>query len=197
MSCCRRLTGSILLTLVFELLASQGAMLAQSAAVPLRLGDPLPDVAGENLLGSPTHLSTATTGKISVVVFSFSKVGGKDTQLWNRELLRDFGSNQSVALSTAIMLESAPRLLRGVIVSGIKNDMPSSLHSRTIVSYEDEKLWKQRLAVADDSHAYILLLEPHGHIRWRNAGAFSDTESTALKNKIQELLQFANQQKSQ
>ncbi len=193
----RRLPGSILLTLAIELFMSLGVMLAQSAAVPLRLGDPLPDVVGQNLFGNPTHLSATVRGKVAVVIFSFSKSGGKDTQLWNKELLRDFGSDRSVALSTVIMLESAPRLLRGFIVSGIKNDMPPSLHGSTIVSYEEEKLWKQRLAVTDDSHAYVLLLGQESRIFWMNSGAYSSVEYKELKTRIQEQLHSSTPRKSQ
>jgi len=178
--------------MVLELFVSQGVMPAQSATSPLHVGATLPDVVGKNLLGNTAHLSTATAGKIAVVVFSFSKAGGKDTQLWNRELLKDFGSNRFVALSTVIMLESAPRLLRGVILSGIKNGIPTSLHGSTIVSYEDEKLWKQRLAINNDNHAYVLLLGQDGRIRWMSSGVFSDAEYNELKTKIQGQLQSAN-----
>lgn len=105
--------------------------------------------------------------------------------------LRDFGSNQAVALSTVIMLESAPRLLRGVIVSRLKNDMPPPLHTSTIVSYEDETLWKQRLDVVNDRRAYVILLGQDGRIRWKNSGALNNAEYKELKTKVQEQFQFA------
>lgn len=183
------ITSSILFALVFGLFVLP-AMQAQSVA-PLHVGDALPDVIGQNLSGTPARLSTKTAGKVAVVVFSFSKSGGKDTQLWNKNLLRDFGSDHSVELSTVIMLESAPRLLRGFIVSRLKNVMPPSLQSTTIVSYENEKLWKQRLGVADDSHAYVVILGPDGRIRWMNSGALSDTEYKELKTNIGKQLQSA------
>lgn len=185
------LIGGALFALAFGLLSPLLAAQAQSVAA-LHLGDALPDVIGQNLSGSPAQLSTAVAGKYAVVVFSFSKAGGKDTQLWNKNLLRDFGSDRSVALSTVIMLESAPRLLRGVIVSRLKSDMPAPLQSTTIVSYQNEKLWKQRLRVADDSHAYVVLLEQNGSISLTNSGALSATEYKELKTKIQEHFQSAN-----
>lgn len=187
----RKLSIRIFLAFVLPLFVPLLSTWAQSTAAPLRVGDSLPDVAGQNLLGSQTHLSTLTTGKVAVVVFSFSKAGGKDTQLWNRQVLRDFGSNHSVTLSTVIMLESAPRLLRGVIVSGIKNDMPVSLRDSTIVSYENEKLWKQCLAVTDDGRAYVLVLGKEGHILWMNSDAFGTAEYRDLTTKIQEQLHSA------
>lgn len=181
-----KLSGGILFALASELFITPSTLQPQSALGPLHLRDALPDVIGQSLSGGPAHLSTVVSGKIAVVVFSFSKAGGKDTQLWDKSLLRDLGSNPSVTLSTVIMLESAPRLLRGVIVSGIKNSIPPSLHSRTIVSYENEQLWKERLGVANDSHAYVLLLGQDGSIRWMNSGAFSDTQYKELTTKIQD-----------
>lgn len=89
------------------------------------------------------------------------------------------------------MLESAPRLLRGVIVSRLKNDMPPSLHNNTIVSYEDEKLWKQHLDVPNDNRAYVVLLEQDGHIRWMSSGGFSYAEYKQLRAKIEKQLLFA------
>ena len=161
------------------------------AAIPLRRGDPLPDITGQSLSGNSADLATAVEGKIALVIFSLSKGGDKDTKLWDSALLRDFGSNQSVALSTVIMLESAPRLLRGVIVSGIKNDMPPPLHTSTIVSYEDETLWKQRLDVVNDRRAYAILLGQDGRISWKNSGALNNAENKELKTKVQEQFQFA------
>ncbi len=50
-----------------------------------------------------------------------------------------------------IMLESVPLLFRGMVASGIKNDMPLAVQDRIIVSFREEELWKQRLTVTDDS----------------------------------------------
>ena len=80
------------------------------------------------------------------------------------------------------------RLLRGVIVSGIQNSIPPPLHPSTIVSYENEKLWK-RLNVADDGHAYLILLDKDGRIRWIISTALSSAAYKDLKSKIQESAQ--------
>jgi len=191
------LTGLALLLLALGSFMMLRAARAQSARSALSLGDILPDVSGQTPSGGSLRLSDVVAGKTSVVVFSFSKTAGKDARLWNVHLDKDYGSNRLVAGSTVIMLEAAPRLLRGIIVSALKSNMPPSMRDRTIVSYQNEELWKRRLAVADDSHAYVLLLGPDGHMRWRNSAAFSDAEYTELKNKVQEELQFANQLTSQ
>jgi len=191
------LAGQALLLLALGSFMLLRAAQTQSAASGLSLGDILPDVSGQTPSGGSLRLSDIVAGKTSVVVFSFSKTAGKDARFWNDHLFKDYGSNRLVAGSTVIMLEAAPRLLRGIIVSELKRNLPPSMRDTTIVSYQNEELWKQRLAVADDSHAYVLLLERDGRIRWRNSGAFSDAEYTELKDKVQGQLEFANQPKSQ
>jgi hypothetical protein len=189
------LTGLSLLLLALGLFTMPRDASAQSATTTLNLGDFLPDVSGQTPSGSSLQLSDLIAGKTAVVVFSFSKAAGKDARLWNDHLFNDYGSNRLVAGSTVIMLEAAPRLLRGIIVSELKSNLPPSMRDRTIVSYQNEDLWKQRLAVANDSHAYVLLLGPDGHMRWRNSGAFSDGEYTELKKRV--LRELVNQRGSQ
>ena len=91
-----------------------------------------------------------------------------------RTLSKDFPN--AAAIYGVILLESAPKLFRRMAVAGIMSSMPLSVQDRTIVSYQDERLWKQRLAVFDDSRAYVVFLGPRGHIQWMNSGAFTDVE---------------------
>ena len=178
----------LLLLLALGLFMMPRAGSAQSTTTALNLGDVLPDVSGQTPSGGSLLLSDVIAAKASVVVFSFSKTAGKDARLWNDHLFKDYGSNRLVAVSTVIMLEAVPRLLRGIIVSELKSNLPPSMRDTTIVSYQNEDVWKQRLAVADESHAYVLVLGPDGHLRWRNSGAFNEAQYTELKNKVQEQL---------
>jgi hypothetical protein len=121
-----------------------------------------------------------------VVVFSFSKGAGNDGRLWNERLSKDFAD--VIPSYTVILLESVPKLFRGMATSGMKRNMPLSLQERTLVLYQDEELWKQRLAVSDESRAYIVLLRPDGRIHWINPGTFTDSEYGRLKIEIEKLL---------
>lgn len=159
---------------------------AQSTAAvqPLQLGSVLPDVSGETITGSPIHLLGVVNGKIAVVMFSFSKGGGEDARAWNEHLNREYSGNSSVACSTVIELQAAPRLLRGIIKSALGRDMPPYIRERTIITYKDEALWKRRLAVTDSGHAYVLVLGEDGRVRWRSSKAFNDIEFGDLERKV-------------
>jgi hypothetical protein len=121
------------------------------------------------------------------VIFSFSKAAGNDARSWNERLSRDFPKN--VPSFTIIMLESVPKLFRGMALSGIKGSMPGSMQDRTMVLYRDETLWKQRLAFSMDNRAYVILLGPDGRIAWRSEGAFAEAAYAQLRNQLSGMLQ--------
>jgi hypothetical protein len=169
--------------LVFTPLVNAG----QSEAGSLHAGELFPTISGITLSGKLLELPAAASGKPAVVVFSFSRTAGKDAQLWNEHLAKGF----STALPSydVIVMESVPKLFRGVAISGIRSSMPPSMQDQTIVVYQDEKLWKLRLAVFDNSRAYVVLLGPDGRLRWSNTGAYTDAEYARMKNAIELLLQ--------
>ena len=152
-------------------------MFAQDAA--LHVGDLLPRVAGETLTKAQLELPSAASAKTAVVIFSFSRTAGNDARVWGEHLLKDFAN--PILPYQVIELEGAPRLMRGIAVSGIKGTMPPDVQKQTIVMYRDEDLWKKRLAVTDDKRSYVIVLGPDGRIRWTNLGAFTDSEYQALK----------------
>lgn len=166
---------------------------AQSApgAQVLPLGSVLPDVSGETLTGSPNHVLDLVNGRVAIVIFSFSKDGGKDAQNWNEHLNREYSGNPSVACSTVIELQDAPRLLRGIIKSALSRDMPPYIRERTIVTYQDEALWKRRLGVTDPGRAYVLVLGEGHQILWRSSKAFTALEFDNLESSVLQQLRNA------
>ncbi|MGC1784270.1 MAG: hypothetical protein WA708_17235 [Acidobacteriaceae bacterium] len=115
----------------------------------------------------------------TVLVFSFSRAAATDARQWNEHLSKDFSGN--LPIYGVILLQDAPTLFRPMAVAGMRTSMPQSMQDRTLVSYRDENLWKERLHVSDDSRAYVIVLGPHGHIRWRNSGRFTNAEYAYLK----------------
>ncbi len=165
-----------------------GATLAQPAiaqSAPVHVGDALPQISGQTLSGKQLALPADAAGKPAIVVFSFSRTGGKDSALWSDHLRKDF---PSVSPSyTFMMIEAAPKFVRGMIISGTKKDMPPTAQERCIAMEKDEDLWKKRLGFTDSDHAYLFLLGPDGKIRWKNSGPFAESEYAALKKELTRL----------
>ncbi len=147
----------------------------------LTIGDPLPAVSGETLSGKRLEHPTADAGSTRVLVFSFAKAASADSKLWNQQMDRDLGPSSPILRFRLIFLESVPRLFRSMAVSGIKGGMPQAVWDRTLLAYKNEDAWKSRLAVSNDKHSYVAVLDGEGRVRWMSTGAFSETEYAELK----------------
>ncbi|MBV8675352.1 MAG: hypothetical protein JOZ33_18150 [Acidobacteriaceae bacterium] len=168
-------------TLSFALLLCAGitAALAKTALHP---GDTLPEISGQTLSGKQLTLPAAAAGKPAVVSFSFSRTGGKDSALWSEHIEKDLPAVGHPY--TLMMIEAAPKFVRGMIVSGSKKGMPPQAQDRCIAMDHDEDAWKKRIGYTDENKAYVFLLGPDGRIRWKSSGAFSDAGYTSLRKEI-------------
>jgi len=178
----RRTTFLLFIAIALILMSGIGA--AQSAVTQLHPGDEFPHFSGRTLSGKNLELPFPASGGPTMVVFSTSRSGGTDAKLWSEHLSKDY---PHLPICTIMLLEGVPRLIRGMVVSGIKSGMPPSIQDRAVALYKDEDLWKQRLNVGDDSRAYVLLLGPNGQIRWSNAGMFSYAAYAQLRTTVQTL----------
>jgi hypothetical protein len=159
---------------------------AQPDTLAVHPGQMFPQLSGQTLAGKPLELPAAIMGDPAVVIISFSKTAGNDARSWNERLSMDFP--KGVPSYTIILLESVPKLFRGLAVSNIKSSMPVLMQDRTIVLYSDEMLWKQRVAFSEDSRAYVIMLGSDGRILWRCEGAFSEPSYNQMKDQIEKLL---------
>ncbi|HTX35213.1 MAG TPA: hypothetical protein VME43_09330 [Bryobacteraceae bacterium] len=69
-------------------------------------------------------------------------------------------------------------------VSGIKSGLPQAVWDRTLLVYKGEDAWKARLAVSNDKHSYVALLDGEGRVRWMSTGAFSEAEYAELEKAL-------------
>jgi ATP10 protein len=166
------------------LILTPGVGAAQSAAAPLHTGDEFPHFSSLTLNGKMLELPLPPGGPPAIVLFSLSRASGTDSGLWSKQLSKDF---PKLPICTIMLLEPVPRFFRGMVVSGVKSGMSPFIQDRAVALYKDEALWKQRLNVTDDKRAYVLLLGPDGHIRWSNAGPFTDAEYAQLRTLVQTL----------
>ena len=158
-----------------------GMALAQGTVPLLQPGDALPLLAGETVAGRPLELPAGPSGKVAVIIFSFSRTGGRDAQNWAEHLAKD---EARVPLYSAIFLESVPRLFRSLAVSGIRSGMPQLMLDHTLLVYRQQSAWEHRLHVTDDRYACVLVLNEVGRVRWISSGPFADSLYLRLKEEL-------------
>jgi hypothetical protein len=175
-------------SLFFAWLSISSFLLSAHSAQPgqscLKPGDTLPPLAGQALTGKWLDIASVSGGNSAVVVFSFSRAGGRDAQLWTQRLMKD---DPHLAIYTVIFLESVPGLFRSMAVSTIKDGMPPALQDRTILMYRDEDPWRQRLQVSNERHACVMLPGPTGRVQWMTSGPFADALYSQFSKSIQAL----------
>lgn len=171
--------GSIGMWALVVLLAASAP--GQPDASPLKPGDALPRLAGQAVTGKPLDLPTAAEGEATVVIFSFSRAGGRDAKNWAQHFSKD---HPQLPLYLAIFLEAVPRMFRSMAVSGIKSGMPPGMHDRTMLLYQQQTYWEHRLQIADEDQACVLMVGPTGQIQWMSPGPFSESIYQHLSREI-------------
>ena len=175
----RQLNFSAFARVLVVLLATSALSEPQSA--PLKPGDTLPVLVGQTLTSKALDLPTDAAGKGAVILFSFTRAGGRDAQNWSQRLAKD---KPQLPIYTIIFLESVPRLFRSIAISGIRSGMPPALLDRTLIFEQRQNVWERRLKVSDENSAYILVLDPAGRLLRILSGPFADRTYAGL---IQEL----------
>lgn len=158
-----------------------GRKLAASAVVLFLLAtsfaQSIPQVNAESLNGKPISFPKDLAGKPAILVIGFSRGGGDQCGPFARKLSKEPSIVEGKAVVYEIaMLESAPRIMRPMILHGMRGGIPQSEQTRFLPLFHDEKQWKQvagftKLA-ADD--AYLVLVSAEGTVIWTGHGLYSD-----------------------
>jgi hypothetical protein len=150
-------------------------------------GETLPRLEGESLSGKRLVLPDDAHGKVAFLVIGFSKKGGDASGSWERRLKQDFGSDQAYVIHPIAVLEDAPRLIRGMIKSGIRRGTPPAEQDRFVVIVHGEQDLKRFVGFSGPDDAYLLLVDAIGQVRWKGHGMFREEEYAPLREAAKKL----------
>lgn len=148
----------------------------------LSAGAAWPETEAETLSGRKVIVPAAFGGRPAVVVWSFSKAAGEKTRAWLEPLLK-----QGLNAWGAAMLEAAPRFVRPMIRGGMRKEMNAGLQDRQLLLYRDEKGWRARLAIQDDSVPWVVILDRTGAVMWSRPGVFETKALGEVEEKLKSL----------
>lgn len=140
-------------------------------------GQVIPQVNAQSLNGKSVSLPNDFAGKAAILIVGFSHAGGDQCGPFARRLEKETEVSQgSVTVYQIAVLESAPRLVRPMIMHGMRNAVPKDEQDRFLPLFHAEKEWKQvaRFSPAAEDHAYLLVVGPDGSVRWTGDGRFSE-----------------------
>lgn len=154
----------------------------------------IPAVKGKALDDSEVVLPKPGSQQYLILTIGFSHKSGEQSSAWGKRLFADYSSNARVAVYQFAELEAAPSIIRGMIVHGMRKDIPAAQHAHFVPMYDHEEDWKKTVKFSALDDAYVLLTTPDGHVLWQTHGAISDAAYAELKSAVANA--GANPQKS-
>ena len=153
-------------------------LMAASLAATL-VADPLPRIETETLAGKPVELPEAAKGKPALLVIGFSHGSRTQAKAWADRAEKDLAGKLTVY--SVVVLEEAPKLVRGMAVRGIRKSTPPQRRDRTLLVYHYEKELKIITDFGRPDDAYLLLLDANGDMKWKSHGPPSDGAIQAIQ----------------
>ena len=154
----------------------------------LTAGKPLPPIRGEFLNGKDAVLPEAAAGKVTLLALGFTYDSRFAVEEWVKKFRESFGKYPAATFYEIPMIGGIARLGKWFITSGMRKGTPKELHENVVTVYGGTDVWKKRVNFVEPNHAYLLLLDKKGMVRWVFHGFYVEKDFPPLAAKVEELL---------
>lgn len=144
----------------------------------------IPTSTAETLTGKKVELPNGVKGHASVFIVGFSRKSKEQTSEWGKRLRPELAQDHAVQIYEIAHLEGAPRLFRGMIVSGIRKGVPPDQQDNFFTLFEAQDAWKQWVGFSEPDDAYVVLVDKTGQATWKTHGAVSQASVDELKKEL-------------
>ena len=177
-------TARRVLPLAASLLVSS-RVVAQSEA-PLPDSAPrFPSVTGRSLTGRTFRLPGDLQGERNVVLVAFKRHQQTDVDTWTPHLRPLALGDPALRVYELPTLGRSYRLMRPIIDGGMRGGIPdSAVRAATITLYINKAPFRNALAIPDEDHIQVLLVDRTGRILWRAAGPWTSAAEAELESRL-------------
>lgn len=118
----------------------------------------------------------------ALLIVGFSRGSNAQTEPWRKRA--DADVELAPLAYSVLVLDGAPRWVRGLIVRGVRRAVPEEQHDSVLVVTKDGDAWRAWVEFDADSQdaAYILRLDDGGGTCFRYVGAVSDDAVLASRD---------------
>ena len=146
----------------------------------------LPRLQGKTLSGVEVVLPAAARGRVTLLLFGFSKASGKPCKEWAAHVWPMIRKDRQADLFTVAEMQGIPGFLKGMVLGSVRRGTPEDYRSHFIPIFQDRKQWQvvtgYQILAPDD--AYLVLLDPQGVIRWRTHGPYTPALYTQMQQQM-------------
>lgn len=157
-------------------------------AVHAQTSTALPRIQGETFAGRKVQLPDDVRGEVAVLIFGFTKASSKPTGAWAKKISADFGERRGLELYQLPVLEDVPRLIRGMVISGIKKGVPESERDHFVPVLQDEAALKRAVNYSAPDDAYLVILDREGKVVQQMREPVQDSDYPRLRQELESLL---------
>ncbi|MHB8420702.1 MAG: hypothetical protein ACYDCL_21730 [Myxococcales bacterium] len=129
----------------------------------------VPRTETESAAGAPVILPEAIRGRVALLIVGFTKASAGGAKAWEAALRERHGADPRVAIERIAVLESVPRLLRGLVRRMARGQEAPERLGSFLLLFNSEAAWKTLAGFeprAADA-AYLLVVDRQGLLRWR------------------------------
>lgn len=148
----------------------------------------MPKIEGENLVGEKVLLPDDAAGKVSVLILGFTRASKAPTSAWGDKLHADFGKRPDFTLYQLPVLEDVPRLLRVMVISGIKKGVPENKREHFVPILQGEAELKKFVHYHEPDDAYLVVLGRTGEILSQIHGSPDNANYARLRADLESTL---------
>ena len=164
------------------------ALMYLCTAVPLASAQEIPKVEEDNLAGKKVVLPDAAAGKVVVLALGFTRASKTPTRAWAQKIEAGLGKTPGFELYSLPVLESVPHMIRGMVISGMKHDIPESQRDHFVPVLHNETLWKTLVNYSEPDDAYLIVLDRSGKIAYQVHGGPNEQNYALLRQHVESLL---------
>jgi len=151
----------------------------------------IPAVKAKALDNSEITLPNPGSHQALILIVGFSHKSGDLCKVWGKKVAADYGGDARITYYVLPVIQSAPSLVRPMILHGMRKDTPSDQLPHFVPIYSNEADWKKLVNVAGPDDAYLIIAAPDGHAVWQAHGAYSDDIYADLKKALSGMLEKA------
>lgn len=151
-------------------------LLACFSLTAAMMGQSLPASQAESVRGTSVNGSELLRGRSGVLIMSFSRQAGPESDRWAAALAAD-PALRGLPVVRAAMLESAPGFVRSLIRSQLRRQLSAADQDAYFLFRSGESAWRAWFHVTDDKQPYIALLSGNGVVLWKSHGAAASQEA--------------------
>jgi hypothetical protein len=160
------------LALFLTLLAS--TVLAQS----------LPRLETKTLDEQPVVIPGVGRAKPLLLFIGFSHKSDDDFTKWADEARTPFVTDTRVDYYELADLQSAPALIRKMIVHGMRGSVKEPRRSHVAPFSQHDAEWKMLVNFSDPNVIYVVLSDPQGNVVWKSRGPATEAKAQELEDMI-------------